>query len=98
MFDGLFCKPTTLDALKRLADTYRTDAAFVALAAWEARSEAAWAAWEARSETAWAAWQASRAAGLANLCWYRYGGFRASKLALAQVWWLQRFARPFIPF
>ena len=30
----------------------KTDAAFAALAAWDARSEAAWAAWKARSEAA----------------------------------------------
>ena len=38
--------------LIREAFVLRTEAAFAALAAWEAHSEAAWGAWKARSEQA----------------------------------------------
>ena len=61
-----------------------------------------WGAWDARSE---AAWRAARAVGtyvdagkltpgLANLCWCRNGGSRASKPVLAQHFVLGVFAGP----
>ena len=56
------------------------DAAFAAMGAWEARSEAAWAA-------ACKALFGGGGLGGFNVRWYRYVGSRASKPVLAQVRW-----------